>query len=276
MSIVFDDPIAETLLIPLYMRALQSQRVNSIIADPWAVELVRQIDYDFSKFDNKPASEIGTALRIRHFDDKCMAFLQDNTVGVIVNVGCGLDTRCQRLCAKAPDLLAKTPFFSLDIAESMALRQQLIPVMANETYLSASMLDTAWLDELACKYADVPILFIAEGVMMYFGHDDNRQFMTALADRFDHAQIYFDVPSGWAYKHRKRHDTVGQMRAEFACGVDDVMMMTTWHDHLYYLEHVYFGDLPDVERMGWLIGKAMKYVPVMKKSFVLMGYKTYP
>ena len=87
MSIVFDDPIAETLLIPLYMRALQSQRVNPIIADPWAVELVRQIDYDFSKFDNKPASEIGTALRIRHFDDKCMAFLQDNTVGVIVNVG---------------------------------------------------------------------------------------------------------------------------------------------------------------------------------------------
>lgn len=276
MTMIFDDPIAETLLIPLYMRALQSQAVNPIIADPWAVELVQHIDYDFSKFDNKKASEIGTALRIRHFDDKCMAFLQDNPTGVIVNVGCGLDTRCQRLHAKDPNLLAQTPFVSVDIAESMQLRQRLIAAMANETYVSTSMFDTVWLDKLADVYADTPILFVAEGVMMYFDHDDHRRFMTAVADRFHHAQIYFDVPSGWAYKHRKRHDTVGQMRAEFACGVDDVMMMTAWHDRLYYLEHTYFGDLPDVARMGWLIGMAMKYVPVMKKSFVLMGYKTYP
>lgn len=272
---LLSNPIAETLLIPLYMRSLQSQVEKPIIIDPLAAELVEQIDYDFSKFDNKKASEVGTALRCRYFDEKCLAFIQQYPMGVIVNVGCGLDTRCQRLHILAPKMMSDVIFYSLDIAESMVLRERLIPKMVNEIYITTSMFETAWLDSLATQYANIPILFIIEGVMMYFSHDDNKQFMSAVADRFTHAQIYFDVTSSFSYKRRKQHDVVGQMRAEFACGVDDVMMMTAWHDRLYYIEHMYFGDLPDAERMGWLVSILMKYIPVIKKSFVMIGYKTY-
>lgn len=83
---------------------------------------------------------------------------------MIVNIGCGLDARLQRL----GDVAQTCHFYSLDIPESMALREKLLPALAHETYFSCSMLDSAWLDLLAKNYPDTAILFIVEGVMMYF------------------------------------------------------------------------------------------------------------
>jgi O-methyltransferase involved in polyketide biosynthesis len=40
--------VSQTLLIPLYYRAMESQRPDALVRDPKAVELVGQLDYDFS------------------------------------------------------------------------------------------------------------------------------------------------------------------------------------------------------------------------------------
>ena len=45
--------VPETMLVPLYARALETQRENGLIRDDHAVEMVAKIDYDFAKFDPK-------------------------------------------------------------------------------------------------------------------------------------------------------------------------------------------------------------------------------
>ena len=40
--------VAETLLITLYFRAVESQRPDALVRDEQAVELISQLDYDFS------------------------------------------------------------------------------------------------------------------------------------------------------------------------------------------------------------------------------------
>ena len=40
--------VARTLLIPLYIRALESRRPDALLRDPKALELVGRIDFDFS------------------------------------------------------------------------------------------------------------------------------------------------------------------------------------------------------------------------------------
>ncbi len=40
--------VSQTLLIPLYFRALAFHRPDALVRDPKAVELVGQLDYDFS------------------------------------------------------------------------------------------------------------------------------------------------------------------------------------------------------------------------------------
>ena len=172
------NPIAETLLVPLYMRAIHSQKPNPIITDPDAVALLGKLPYQFDDMDNKPKSEIGIALRVRYFDDKARQFLTNHSQGVIINVGCGLDTRLQRL----GELANRAYFYNLDIDEVITIRHQWLTPLDNEYSISSSMFEADWLDELIKKHPDTPFLFLIEGVMMYFDEDSNRAFMTMLAN----------------------------------------------------------------------------------------------
>ena len=47
----FKSIVAETLLIPLYMRAKESRRVNPILDDKAAERLADSLEYDYSQFD---------------------------------------------------------------------------------------------------------------------------------------------------------------------------------------------------------------------------------
>jgi O-methyltransferase involved in polyketide biosynthesis len=55
--------IQETLLIPLWVKAAELQRVGPIICDPKSTERLETIDYDFDKFATEKNSQIGSCLR---------------------------------------------------------------------------------------------------------------------------------------------------------------------------------------------------------------------
>jgi O-methyltransferase involved in polyketide biosynthesis len=49
--------VAETLLITLYLRAVESQRPDALIKDDKAVALVTRLSYDFARVRRIPLSE---------------------------------------------------------------------------------------------------------------------------------------------------------------------------------------------------------------------------
>ena len=69
--------VAQTLLIPLYFRALESQRPEAIIRDPKAMELVSRLEYDFSNIKRREDEQVSFLLRMRAFDRLARAFLAD-------------------------------------------------------------------------------------------------------------------------------------------------------------------------------------------------------
>lgn len=264
-----NDAVAETLLITLYARAIESQKPNPIIFDPIASQLVATLPYDFSRFQNKSSSAVGVVIRARFFDEQAKKFLTKHPNGVIVNLGCGLDARLERLGAIA----ANTPFYSLDIDEVIKLRRQYIPTPANETLLTASMFETSWLDLLTTKHPKQPVLLLAEGVMMYFCASDNQRFIQNTADYLKHAYLYFDCPNVFFSKQSKHHETVKHTRAKFAFGLDDPKTLETWDKRWHYLEHHYFSEFKETWQMGKMMGFLMNYVPLFKKSFMMVGYQ---
>ncbi|HBE79148.1 MAG TPA: hypothetical protein DDW65_15445 [Firmicutes bacterium] len=106
------DGVADTLFIPLLMRSMETQHPKAIIHDQKAVELVKRIDYDFSKYGKANFSAIGVAIRVRHFDRKVAAFISRHNKAVVVNIGCGLDTRFYRVTNKNGAV-----FYELDLPE---------------------------------------------------------------------------------------------------------------------------------------------------------------
>lgn len=55
----FKSIVAETLLIPLYMRAKESRRERPILNDKAAECLADSLEYDYSRFDGAKLSEVG-------------------------------------------------------------------------------------------------------------------------------------------------------------------------------------------------------------------------
>lgn len=235
----FKDKISETLLIPLYMRARESRRQkDAIVRDPFAQALVEQIEYDYSKFETAKMSEIGCCIRCRFFDDMVRDFVSSHANPVIVNIGCGLDTRCQRTVEGNADVT----FYSLDLPDAMNLRRRFIPEASNEIYISDSMFNTGWMERIKDRHPFGNILFIAEGVIMYFDEPTLRKFFNDLCDRFSNAEIWFDTMGTLGIKNQKRHDSIKNMEATFRWGVNDGAVLESWNRHLHLIGQISPGS----------------------------------
>ena len=130
----FESIVAETLLIPLYYRAKESRRKNPILNDKVAEGLVDSLEYDYSRFDGAKLSEVGCVVRGWFFDRAVRRFIGKHADAVVVNVGCGLDTRFQRIGD------GKAVFYDMDLPEVIALRRELIPEQPGNPYIAASLL----------------------------------------------------------------------------------------------------------------------------------------
>lgn len=262
------DEIGETLLITLYMKYKESQKPNPIISDDNACELVKKIDYDFSKFDKAISSSVGVAIRSNYFDNITKKFIQLNENPVIIQVGCGLDSRYNRI----GEIAKKAKFYELDIPEVMRIREKLIPKKDNETYIHASMLETNWMDNIKAENPKANFLFIVEGVFMYFSKEDVKKFFVNLSDRFSNGEIVFDVINKWMSENSHIHDTVKVTRTKFIYGTDDDKEMEKWVDNLNLISSKTISDFPEWKRAG-IKGWIIRIIPKFKKAGRLLYYK---
>ena len=84
----------------LYARAKETKKQNAKIKDEIAVELVEKLDYDFSIADKDNAMNYGVIARTIVLDRMVEQYLKKHENTVVVNIACGLDTRCYRMKGK--------------------------------------------------------------------------------------------------------------------------------------------------------------------------------
>jgi O-methyltransferase involved in polyketide biosynthesis len=200
--------VTETLLMPLYIRALESQRSDALLKDEKAVALVRQMDYDSSRILAKVDEEVRVAvlLRNRQIDQHAQDFLKRNPDAVVVHIGCGLDARFERVDN------GRVEWYDLDLPEVIELRQKLIGGEGGRYhFLAGSVLDSAWLDTVSL-HRQRPFLFLAEGVLIYFEEAQVKSLVLTLKEHFPAAELVFDAFSPffvWANNRRVRRTKVG-------------------------------------------------------------------
>lgn len=109
--------VPETLLVPLYARAAESRRKRPILNDSKAIGMVESIDWDFQRF-NQRWRVIACTLRSAMFDEWVKEFLRSHPQGTVVEIGCGLNTRFERLDN------GRLHWFDLDLPEVVELRRK--------------------------------------------------------------------------------------------------------------------------------------------------------
>lgn len=263
----FKSIVAETLLIPLYMRAKESRRKDAILRDEMAEYLVENIEYDYSRFDGAKMSEIGCVVRGRYFDDAVQRFIASHKNPIVVNVGCGLDTRYQRI-GKHEQVL----FYELDLPEVIELRKTLIPEPERDKYIAGSLLEEKWIDELRTKHPEGNFIFVIEGVLMYFHEEQVKKLLSRLAIRFGGGEIWFDVCGTIMTKGAVKPDSLRGHEAQIRSGLSNGHIVESWDPRLQLIEQAIYQKLY-TQRWG-LAMRILSHFPRLSCRFSsLLGYK---
>ena len=171
-----------TLLVPLYARALETQRPDALIRDPTAVRLVQSIAYDFWHLGQAPEESV---LRAAIFDELVADFLGTHPCATVVDVGVGLNTRHERADN------GRACWVDVDLPDVIELRRRCLAANDRRTTVAGSLLEREW-PGLA-KRCPAPYLIVIEGVLMYFAEHEVRWALTLLADAFPGAVVAFDT-----------------------------------------------------------------------------------
>ncbi len=183
----------ETLFITLYAKALDYRDKHSILHDKTADQMIRSIEYDFSKHGSFGNNII--AIRAKHFDEWIKDFIRVNKNAVVVYPGCGLDTRITRI-----NPAASVSWFDIDYPEVIKLRKQFFSNKEGYTMIESSVTEPGWIKQIP---TDRPTLIIAEGLLEYLTQEDVKTFLTRMTDHFKHGQIIFDIMNSFAIQSGK-------------------------------------------------------------------------
>jgi O-methyltransferase involved in polyketide biosynthesis len=178
----------ETLLLPLWGRAVETQKKEPLLVDKTANEIIDRIDYDFSTITKNISeiSRIGWVARSLIFDQIINNFLKKHPQATIVNIGCGLDTTFERVDN------GTIYWYDLDLPDVIELRRQFMKEDNRRKFIESSFLDYNWLNELQINDN---VLFAAAGVFYYFEEYQIKEFFIKIADLFPGCEIIFDATS---------------------------------------------------------------------------------
>ena len=227
--------VPETLLIPLYFRAAETQRPDAIVRDPKAVEIVRSLDYDFDRFSSAWMSQIDMAVRTDLLDRAVRRFVSKHPAGTIVTLGAGLDGRFWRIDN------GQIQWFDLDLPEVIELRRRYFAESDRNRFLPRSLLDFAWLDELN-RPQDQPLLIIAEGVFHYFTEQEVRSLFAEIAARLPGAELLFHSTSPRCLKYHRRSKMMKTFDARFKWGIESGREVLGWVEGLEFVNEWAFVD----------------------------------
>ncbi len=263
--------VPETLLITLYMRAMETQRPDALIKDEKAVALLKKISdeelYDFNRMKSLHLSEenkLVIILRNREIDRCARDFLARHPDAVVVHIGCGLDTRFERVDN------GQAEWYELDLPHVIDLRRKLIGDEAGRRHLlGCSVLEDEWLDRVSV-HRRRPFLFLAEGVFMYFEGAQVKWLVLTLRDRFPGAELVFDAYSPiHVWRHNLQY-LISKIKFPTHWGIWHGQEIEGWGDGIRLIdEWGYFDEeTPRLNRIRWLRG-----IEAMARTFRIYHFQ---
>ena len=206
--------VPETMVQTLYARAKETKKQNAKIKDEIAVELVEKLDYDFSKADKDKAMNCGVIARTIVLERRVLKYLEKHENTVVINIACGLDTRCYRMKEKY------LRWYNIDLPETMKIRSQFLTETGPVYQIAKSAMDESYIDDI--DYHSGNILVIIEGLTMYLCEKDIRKMFSIIEKSFQKITVMVETMSPFVVKHMKEKSIEGS-NAKFTWGVKNGM-----------------------------------------------------
>ena len=273
--------VAATSFVTLYCHAIDKQSKNPILDDPKAVEITQELnkilsgsknrlDKDLVKGKLKKKMVIEIAIRAKQYDKYVRDFLENSPDGIVVNIGCGLDSRFLRVDN------GRVIFYDLDLPEVIEFKKQFFEENGRYHFISSSVLDHEWMSIVAEH--EGPFLFVAEGVFVYLDQEDVQSLILKLQSEFPGSELVCGVfNSLWLRKPLKiimNYEMQYKLHlgkdATFHFGIRDSKEMEEWHAGIQFLDDWSYFDSEE-KKTGWV--KIFRNIELFRKIQWTVHYK---
>jgi O-methyltransferase involved in polyketide biosynthesis len=186
-------------------------------------------------------------MRARQLDVYTQEFIDRHPNAQILHLGCGLDSRCQRVNRR------ESIWFDLDLPDVIELRSKFYP--ESETYhlIASSVTDLAWLERVSPTGR--PVFVVAEGLLMYLTEEEVRELILCLHQTFPGCSLVFDAFSKMTVARVESHPSLQKTGASVQWGIDDPHEIESWAESsgggIQLLEEWFFSQSADIERLSW-------------------------
>lgn len=145
-------------------------------------------------------------MRARQYDEIVRDFIRHKSRPIIIQLGCGLDSRINRVADNA------LMWYDLDYPDVIELRKKYYNDNGFYTMISSSVTDFSWLDKIT--YSSENVLIIAEGLSMYLSENDMKNLIENFRNKFSECTFIFDAYSVFAAKMSKYKNPVNAVDAK--------------------------------------------------------------
>jgi methyltransferase (TIGR00027 family) len=274
--------VSETLLLTLYCRALETKTKDALLNDSKAVELTEKLNPEMIVSESALRRDLARgmvrkelrmyiSLRARKYDRYAGNFLAENPKGVVINLGCGLDTRFFRIDD------GNLALYDLDLPEVIELKKAFFPETERYHYIASSVLNYSWMDRLKEKHTG-PFLFLAEGLFMYLAQEDVKKLVVELHKTFPGSYLVCEMANSIIQKTPLKEMTKFKMRKQlhlgkgafYSSGISDGKEIERWAHGIKYLgDWSYFDE--DEEKLGAY--RFFRHIPLLRKMQWTVHYE---
>ena len=254
--------VERTMLLTLFAKAKHSQQKNHKFYDSKAIEVISEVDYDFSIAEKDKPMQLGTISRTIVLDEMVGDYINAHPECTIVNIASGMDTRFNRLDN------AKINWYNVDLKNSAEYRLKYIEDTDRVTTLAYSAMDPGWAGEIKIRK---DVLFIIEGLTMYLNQKDVEDILTVIDENFDTCTVFVEIMPPISVKNAKE-ESIEDMNAKFIWGVEKGSDLRKLNPHFRWIKDVNLFDgvnvyKPHYRIVTWLpmLRKRMDYIAVLEK-----------
>ena len=258
----------ETLLIPLFAKAKETKKERPIIIDKKAVEIVDQVGYDFKSLKIPEKTNVMMCLRAKLIDNFVKGFLLTNNESVALHLGCGLDSRYDRIENNDVD------WYDIDLKEVIDIRKRFFVETDRYHLIPSSVTEPEWLERI--PPGEKHYIVIAEGLFMYLREDEIKALIHTLKSRIGSYTLIFDAFSVYTAKRVTRHPSLKKTGATVNWGIDHPEELTKWGMGIQLIDEQYFTSNEEIERLDAgtkITFKIANLFTVAKKAHRLLIYR---
>lgn len=229
----------ETLMITLYCKTLGAPK--GLFHDDAAWKIVERIEYDFSQLRVAPGTRLTLFMRAKRLDEYIRQFLTRAPDGVVLHLGCGLDTRFFRVDN------GKVRWYDLDFEDVIDLRKKFFAETPTYKMIASSVLEYSWMDAVP---RGAPVFVAAEGLMMYLPEDKVKELILRLRSTFPGSEMAFDAFSMLTARNVKRAASLKKTGAVIRWGIDDARTIEGWASGIRLKEEWVFTQSEDIRKLN--------------------------